>query len=59
MRIERSQSDFEDSGTGSDCSPSWSGVAAAAQVNLTAAPTTVTMPDGSAVPMWGYICGTA
>jgi hypothetical protein len=32
------------------------------QVNLTAAPATVTMPDGTAVPMWGYTCtvtGTA
>src|SRR5260370_40548189 len=29
------------------------------QVNLTAAPTSVTMPDGSLVPMWGYFCGTA
>ena len=29
------------------------------QVNLTAAPTTVTMPDGSVVPMWGYFCGAA
>src|SRR6266513_1398921 len=28
------------------------------QVNLTAAPATATMPDGSAVPMWGYSCGT-
>ena len=27
-------------------------------VNLTAAPATATMPDGSAVPMWGYTCGT-
>jgi hypothetical protein len=27
------------------------------QVNLTAGPTTATMPDGSAVPMWGYSCG--
>jgi len=26
------------------------------QVNLTAAPTTATMPDGSSVPMWGYTC---
>jgi hypothetical protein len=26
-------------------------------VSLTAAPTTVTMPDGSVVPMWGYFCG--
>src|SRR6267143_5669696 len=25
-------------------------------VNLTAAPTTTTMPDGSTVPMWGYSC---
>ncbi|PYX89232.1 MAG: hypothetical protein DMG68_05810 [Acidobacteria bacterium] len=28
----------------------------AQQVNLTAAPTTLTMPDGSMVPMWGYTC---
>jgi len=26
------------------------------QVNLTAGPTTVTLPDGSVVPMWGYVC---
>src|SRR5580692_9558580 len=32
--------------------------AALAQVNLTAAPTTLTLPDGSTVPMWGYSCGT-
>ncbi len=33
-----------------------------AQVSLTAAPTTLTMPDGTVVPMWGYSCtatGTA
>ncbi len=30
-----------------------------AQVNLTAAPTTTTLPDGTTVPMWGYSCGTA
>ena len=29
------------------------------QVSLTAAPGTLTLPDGSAVPMWGYACGTA
>src|SRR5216683_4503283 len=29
------------------------------QVNLTAAPTTTTLPDGTTVPMWGYNCGTA
>src|SRR6266478_1198466 len=29
-----------------------------AQVNLTAQPTSLTMPDGSTVPMWGYSCGT-
>ena len=35
-----------------------SGAALAQQVvNLTAAPATVTLPDGSAVPMWGYSCG--
>ena len=28
------------------------------QINLTAAPATVTLPDGSQVPMWGYSCGT-
>src|SRR5882762_2686 len=27
-------------------------------INLTAAPTTTTMPDGTTVPMWGYFCGT-
>src|SRR6202158_4906257 len=32
---------------------------AVAQINLTAAPATLTMPDGSTVPMWGYSCGTA
>jgi hypothetical protein len=29
------------------------------QVNLTAAPATAVMPDGSTVPMWGYSCGAA
>ena len=28
-------------------------------MSLTAAPATATLPDGSAVPMWGYFCGTA
>src|SRR6266705_2871401 len=28
-------------------------------VNPTAGPTTVTLPDGSTVPMWGYSCGLA
>src|SRR5258706_3725576 len=28
------------------------------QVNLTAGSATATLPDGSAVPMWGYGCGT-
>ena len=27
-------------------------------INLAAAPTTLVMPDGSTVPMWGYSCGT-
>src|SRR5579863_9304001 len=27
------------------------------QINLTAAPLTATLPDGNAVPMWGYNCG--
>ena len=30
---------------------------AAQQVNLTAGPTSLTLPDGSTVPMWGYSCG--
>jgi hypothetical protein len=29
------------------------------QVNLTAAGTSTTLPDGNTVPMWGYSCGTA
>ena len=28
------------------------------QINLTAGPTSITLPDGAAVPMWGYSCGT-
>ena len=32
-------------------------VLAQQQVNLTAAQTTVTLPDGTVVPMWGYFCG--
>jgi hypothetical protein len=28
------------------------------QVNLTAAPSTASLPDGSVVPMWGYSCGS-
>jgi len=27
------------------------------QVSLTAAPGSITLPDGSSVPMWGYTCG--
>ena len=35
-----------------------SGASYAQQViNLSASPATATMPDGSAVPMWGYTCG--
>src|SRR5947208_419500 len=33
--------------------------AAFGQVSLTAGPTTATLPDGAAVPMWGYTCGAA
>src|ERR1035438_6738593 len=28
-------------------------------INLSVAPTSVTVADGSTVPMWGYFCGTA
>jgi hypothetical protein len=34
-------------------------IGTAQSVNLTAGPTTASMPDGSSVPMWGYSCGTA
>ena len=34
------------------------GAAGQQQVNLTAGPTSITPPDGSSVPMWGYSCGT-
>jgi hypothetical protein len=34
-------------------------VLAQQQVNLTAGQTTVTLPDGTVVPMWGYFCGAA
>src|ERR1700739_1603023 len=34
------------------------GVASAQQtINLAAGPATATLPDGNAVPMWGYTCG--
>ena len=29
------------------------------QINLTAGPTTLTLPDGNVVPMWSYFCGSA
>src|SRR5467141_5366339 len=32
---------------------------AVAQVNLTAQPTSTTLPDGTVVQMWGYSCGAA
>src|ERR1700736_247768 len=32
------------------------GATFAQSVNLTAAPTTATLPDGQVVPMWGYTC---
>ena len=36
------------------------GVATAQQqINLTAGPTSTTLPDGSSVPMWGYSCGAS
>src|SRR6516162_4662890 len=38
---------------------SCAGVAFCQSINLTAGPTTATMPDGTVVPMWGYFCGTA
>jgi hypothetical protein len=35
------------------------GAALAQQVKLTAAASNAAMPDGTAVPMWGYTCGAA
>ncbi len=32
---------------------------AQSSVTLTAGPTSTTLPDGQAVPMWGYTCGDA
>jgi hypothetical protein len=29
------------------------------QINLAAGPSSIALPDGSVVPMWGYSCGTA
>ena len=29
------------------------------QINLTASPASLTLPDGTTVPMWGYSCGAA
>jgi len=29
------------------------------QVNLTAGPVSIALPDGTSVPMWGYTCGAA
>src|SRR5438105_14415176 len=40
------------------CILPFAAVVAFGQVNLTAGPATATLPDGSAVPMWGYSCGT-
>src|SRR4051812_43962477 len=28
------------------------------QINLSAGPTSITLPDGTTVPMWGYSCGS-
>ena len=35
------------------------GITAAQTVNLTAAPTSLRLPDGSTAPMWGYACNGA
>jgi len=35
------------------------GAAWAQSVNLTAAPSSASLPDGTLVPMWGYTCGTS
>src|ERR1700687_1055153 len=35
------------------------GAALAQSVSLTAGPSTATLPDGTAVPMWGYTCTNA
>ncbi len=38
---------------------SFATAADAQTINLTAAPGTAAMPDGTVVPMWGYTCGAA
>ena len=38
---------------------SFATAAHAQTINLTAGPSAATMPDGTAVPMWGYTCGAA
>src|SRR6266436_4830333 len=35
------------------------GLSLGQSVSLTAAPSSLTLPDGSTVPMWGYTCGAA
>jgi hypothetical protein len=59
MRIETLKSMIEAALRGAAVLLLGAGAAAAhaqVTVNLTAAPTTTTLPDGSMVPMWGYSC---
>src|SRR2546430_10077160 len=59
MRSNNYKSVLKHAGLAASVLPLASGAAfAQQQVSLTAAPATATMPDGTAVPMWGYTCGT-
>ncbi len=60
MRINSLQNVLKAAGRGAAVLLIGAGVAVAQQqVNLSAGSTSLTMPDGSMVPMWGYTCGAA
>ncbi len=51
---------YEKRGACCYCSPARSGIrnSPGQQINLTAGPTSASLPDGKSVPMWGYTCGS-
>src|SRR2546429_363633 len=57
MRSNNSKSRLTRSGLAASVLLLAGGAASAQQqINLTAGPTSLTLPDGSVVPMWGYSC---
>src|SRR5947207_12603329 len=57
MRSNNSKSRLTRSGLAASVRLLGGGAASAQQqINLSAAPTSLTLPDGSVVPMWGYSC---